>query len=131
MYSALIDAGPGRRNQPRKAVFTLATPFVRAGGARLVFLLKQNHGGWNSDDLMTNNLGRVRLSYTAAPDPVADPLPQAIRDIFAIPPDQRTPAQTNAVFSAWRTTVADFTAVNDAIDAIAKQHPEPATHGRA
>ena len=24
--------------------------------------LGQNHGGWNSDDLMTNNLGRFRLS---------------------------------------------------------------------
>ena len=52
------------------------TPIVRATGTQLIFLLKQNHGGWNSDDLMNNNLGRFRLSYTAAANPVADPLPQ-------------------------------------------------------
>jgi mono/diheme cytochrome c family protein len=124
-----IDAGPGRRNVPRKAVFTLATPIVHVKGTQLVFLLKQNHGGWNSDDLMTNNLGRVRLSYTAAPNPVADPLPKAVRDILAIPRAQRTPAQTNAVFSYWRTTVTTpaFADANAKIEAIAKQHPEPAT----
>jgi hypothetical protein len=122
-----IDAGPGRRNAPRKAVFTLAAPMVPTPGSQLVFLLKQNHGGWNSDDLMTNNLGRFRLSYTTAAAPVADPLPKAVRDILAIPRDQRSPAQTNAVFSHWRTTVAAFKDTNDTIEAIAKQHPEPAT----
>ena len=68
-------------------------------GAQLVFLLKQNHGGWNSDDLMTNNLGRFRLSYTAAADPVADPLPKAVREILSIPREKRSPAQIDAVFS--------------------------------
>jgi hypothetical protein len=122
-----IDAGPGRRNTARKAVFTLATPIVHAKGAQLVFRLKQNHGGWNSDDLMTNNLGRVRLSYTAARQPAADPLPQAVRDILSIPREQRTTAQTHAVFSFWRTTVAAFKDANDKIEAIARQHPEPST----
>jgi hypothetical protein len=122
-----IDAGPGRRNAPRKAVFTLATPIVRATGTQLVFLLKQNHGGWNSDDLMTNNLGRFRLSYTAAANPVADPLPKAVRDVLSIARDKRSPAQTHAIFSYWRTTVPAFTETNDRIEAIVKQHPEPST----
>jgi hypothetical protein len=122
-----IDAGPGRRNAPRKAVFTLTTPVVSAGKTKLIFLLKQNHGGWNSDDLMTNNLGRFRLSYTAAANPKADPLPLAVRGILAIPREKRSPAQTNAVFSYWRTTVPAFQEANDRIEAIAKQHPEPAT----
>jgi hypothetical protein len=122
-----IDAGPGRRNAPRKAVFTLAAPIVHVKGTQLVFLLKQNHGGWNSDDLMNNNLGRVRLSYTAVASPVADPLPKAVRDILAIPRDKRSPAQTHAVFSYWRTTVAAFAAANQKIEALARQHPEPAT----
>jgi len=124
-----IDAGPGRRNAPRKAVFTLAAPLVTAAGARtpLTFLLKQNHGGWNSDDLMTNNLGRFRLAYTAAASPVADPLPQAVREILTIPREKRSPAQTNAVFSVWRTTVPACKEANDRIEAIARQHPEPAT----
>jgi hypothetical protein len=122
-----IDAGPGRRNQPRKAVFTLAAPLIRTTGTQLVFLLKQNHGGWNSDDLMTNNLGRFRLSYTAAPNPVADPLPKAVRDILAVPVGQRSEAQINAIFSYWRTTVPAFKDANEKIEAIARQHPEPAT----
>jgi len=122
-----IDAGPGRRNAPRKAVFTLATPIVPVKGTQLVFLLKQNHGGWNSDDLMTNNLGRFRLSYTTARAPVADPLPKAVRDILATPRDARSPAQVNAVFSYWRTTLAAFKDANDRIAALEKQHPEPAT----
>ena len=122
-----IDAGPGRRNAPRKAVFTLATPIAHLKGTELTFLLKQNHGGWNSDDLMTNNLGRFRLSYTTAANPVADPVPQAVREILAIPREQRTPAQVGTVFSYWRTTVAAFAETNARIDAIARQHPEPAT----
>ena len=108
-------------------MFTLATPLAPAAGTPLVFLLKQNHGGWNSDDLMNNNLGRFRLSYTAAAGPVADPLPKAVRDILAIARDKRSPAQTNAVFSYWRTTVPAFKDANEKIDALARQHPEPAT----
>ncbi|MEO5820665.1 MAG: PSD1 and planctomycete cytochrome C domain-containing protein [Vicinamibacteraceae bacterium] len=122
-----IDAGPGRRNAPRKAVFTLATPIVHPAGTQLIFLLKQNHGGWNSDDLMTNNLGRFRLSYTAAPGPVADPLPKAVREILAVPVEKRSTTQTNAVFSYWRTTVPEFKDGNEKIEAIAKRHPEPST----
>jgi hypothetical protein len=122
-----IDAGPGRRNAPRKAVFTAATPIVNAAGTRLVFLLKQNHGGWNSNDLMNNNLGRFRLSYTAAANPVADPLPKPVRDILSIPRAKRSPAQTAAVFSYWRSTVPAFKEANEKILALAKQHPEPAT----
>ena len=122
-----IDAGPGRRNAARKAVFTLATPLEQADGTQLVFRLKQNHGGWNSDDLMTNNLGRFRLSYTDATGVVADPVPLPVREILAIPGEQRTEAQAAAVFSYWRTTVAAFKDANDRIAAIAAQHPEPST----
>src|SRR5205085_6133880 len=57
-----IDAGPGRRNQPRKAVFAARQPVEFPGGTILTFRLTMNHGGWNSDDHMNNNLGRFRLS---------------------------------------------------------------------
>ena len=61
-----IDQGPGRRNQPRNAVFVADKPFGHAGGTQLSINLRQMHGGWNSDDNMNNNLGRVRLSVTTA-----------------------------------------------------------------
>src|SRR5205085_5383922 len=57
-----IDAGPGRRNVPRVAVFVPEKPVELPDGGTLHFNLKQNHGGWNSDDHMNNNLRRFRPS---------------------------------------------------------------------
>ena len=119
-----IDAGPGFRNQPRKAVFRLEKPISNAQGAIVRIGLKQNHGGANSDDNENNNLGRIRLSVTAAPDAVADPLPQNVREILSIPREQRSPAQTRAVFSYWRTTVPEWRDENESIAALWREHPE-------
>src|SRR5262249_39603222 len=62
------DVGPGRRNQPRKAVFVADKPISFPHGTILTFHLAQNHGGWNSDDNQNHNLGRFRLSITEKPD---------------------------------------------------------------
>jgi hypothetical protein len=64
-----IDAGPGRRNVPRNAVFVLEKPIEVKPDSGLVIGLSMKHGGWNSDDLQTMNLGRYRLSATDAPRP--------------------------------------------------------------
>jgi len=119
-----IDAGPGLRNQPRKAVFTLQTPMANAGPTILTFYLKQNHGGWNSDDNQNNNLGRIRLSLTSAPNAAADQLPQSVRAILSIPSEKRTPEQTQAVFSYWRTTVPEWAEANEQITALWREYPE-------
>ena len=100
-----IDAGPGRRNQPRNAVFVAEKPISFPAGTVLDFRMKQNHGGWNSDDHMNNNLGRFRLSVTAAENAEADPVPPRVHKILAIPKAKRSPAQQLAVFTHWRTTV--------------------------
>jgi mono/diheme cytochrome c family protein len=123
-----IDAGAGRRNQPRKAVFQCATNVGFPGGTIFVFHLAQNHGGWNSDDLMNNNLGRFRFSATTNDAPaVADPVPRAVREILALPRDRRTPLQVAVVFSYWRTTVGPFQEANQGIEALWKQWPEGST----
>ena len=119
-----IDAGPGRRNQPRKAVFTAETPIGNPKGTVLTFYLSQKHGGWNSDDNQNYNLGRFRLSITTTPGATADPLPRNVRDILSIPLDQRTPAQVQTVFSYWRTTVPEWQDANGKIEELWKQHPE-------
>ncbi|MDQ6630579.1 MAG: PSD1 and planctomycete cytochrome C domain-containing protein [Verrucomicrobiota bacterium] len=119
-----IDAGPGRRNQARKAVFIPDKPITFTNGVILNFKLKQEHGGWNSDDNQTHNLGRFRLSVTSATNVVADPLPAKIREIFKTPPEQRSPAQTAAIFSYWRTTMADWKEANEKIESLWKQWPE-------
>src|SRR5947207_6749706 len=111
-----IDAGPGRRNQPRKAVFLPQKPLTFTNGVVLNFRLVQNHGGWNSDDNENHNLGRFRLSVTSATNVVADPVPANVREIFKIPRGQRPPAQIATVFSYWRTTVPEFKETNDKIE---------------
>lgn len=122
-----IDQGPGRRNQPRNAVFTAEKPIGHAQGTQLSINLRQMHGGWNSDDNMNNNLGRFRISVTSSPNPAADPVPRQVREILSIPREQRTESQTAMVFSYWRTTVADFKEANDQIEALWQQWPAGST----
>jgi mono/diheme cytochrome c family protein len=123
-----IDAGPGRRNQDRKAVFACEKPVGTDDGVVLTFQLQQNHGGWNSDDHMNNNLGRFRISATTAAGPVAaDPLPRRVREILAVPHDRRSPEQAAMVFSYWRTTVPEWKEANEQIESFWKQWPAGAT----
>lgn len=116
-----IDAGPGRRNQPRNAVFLLEKPISEGA---FTILLKQNHGGWNSDDNQNNNLGRFRLSITTTAGAEADPVPAGVRTILRIPRDKRTPEQVQTVFRYWRTTVPEWRDENAKIEALWAQHPE-------
>ncbi len=119
-----IDIGPERRNQPREAVFTLAKPIELPGGAVITFNLKQNHGGWNSDDNQNHNLGRFRLSITTAADAKADAVPADVRKVLAIPTDRRSPEQACRVFEYWRTTVPEWKDANNWIASLERQHPE-------
>jgi mono/diheme cytochrome c family protein len=105
-----INAGPGRRNVPRNAVFVLEKPIELKPDSELSVTLSMKHGGWNSDDLQTMNLGRYRISVTDAPNAAADPL-------YGKKPE----------FSAFRTTVAEWQPVNDEIESLWKQHPEGTT----
>ena len=119
-----IDNGPGRRNVPRKAVFQFEQPVSNPEGTVVEVHLVQNHGGWNSDDNQNNNLGRFRLAVTSAASPVADPVTMIVRELLAIPREQRTPVQLDAIFSVWRTTVPEWQEVNTRIEDLWRQHPE-------
>jgi mono/diheme cytochrome c family protein len=119
-----IDAGPGLRNAPRKAVFVAEKPIANEGGTILNFYLKQNHGGWNSDDNQSNNIGRFRLAITTTPDAAADPLPANVREILNVPRERRTKAQVETVFGYWRSTQAEWASYNQQIAELWKGHPE-------
>jgi hypothetical protein len=118
------DNGPGRRNQPCKAVFLADKPIAHTHGTILTFHLKQNHGGWNSDDNQSHNLGRFRLSVTTQPGAVADPLPARVRALVEASRERRTAAQEAEVFSYWRTTVAEWREANQRIEALWQMYPE-------
>ena len=120
-----LDIGPGRSNVPRKAVFVLETPVEFESGVKLTFQLVQNHGGWNSNDNQTNNLGRFRFAITEEESAVADPLPAEVRRIVeTVPAEDQTEQQTAKLFSYWRTTVPEFADINGKIEALWKTHPE-------
>lgn len=122
-----FNIGPGRSNQPWKAVFPAAQPVVVGKGAKLKFWIRQDHGGWNSDDNQNHNLGRFRLSLTSAENPQADPVPRRVREILRLAKEKRSPAQVAAVFGYWRTTVPAWKAANEKIEELWKQHPEGST----
>ena len=122
-----IDVGPGRRNQPRKAVFVADKPIENDGRTILNIYLNQNHGGWNSDDNQNNNLGRFRLAIAGAATAEADPLPAEVRQIFEIPALQRTPHQVDAIFSYWRTTLPEVREVNEQIEKLWASYPAGST----
>ena len=124
-----INAGPGRRNQERKAVFVADKPLGYGSNTFWRIGVQQNLGGWNSDDHMNNNLGRYRISFTKAKEEVkADPLPKKARDIITtVPREKRTRVQQATVFSYWRTTVPEWKEANAQIDKLWDQWPEGAT----
>jgi hypothetical protein len=94
------DHGPGRRNDPQTAMFVLAEPIAaatvdgKASPIRFRIKLSQNHGGWNSDDNQTHNLGRFRVSVTNDPSPAIKPLPPRVMEAISIPIGQRDERQT-------------------------------------
>lgn len=123
-----IDAGPGRRNADRVAVFQCDQPAGFAGGTVWDFRVIQRHGGPINDAHMNYNLGRFRISVTTNAGPiVADSVPKRVRDILALPREKRSPHQIAAVFSHWRTLQPEFAETNEKIEKLWAQWPEGET----
>lgn len=122
-----IDAGPGKRNEPRQAVFVVEDPASISEDSELTIQLSQRHGGWNSDDNQNHNLGRFRLSLTNQHWAGEQALPPAVETILKIPRDQRTLQQVDVLFSYWRTTIPEWQTANEQIEAAWQAHPEPAS----
>lgn len=121
------DIDPGRRNQPRKAVFVFETPVGFPQGTVLTIQPSMRHGGWNSDDNHNCLMGRYRFSLTTAANPIADPLPQHVREILASTPELETEKQQAAVFSVWRSTVEAWADANARIESLWHSYPEGTT----
>lgn len=111
------------RNQPRKAVFVLAAPLEVESTTKLVFRLQQNHGGSLGNQRHSNIAGRFRISVTNAADPVADPLPMAVREIVTRGIDEWNSHDWDTVFSYWRTTRPEWRDANAQIDTLLSEFP--------
>jgi mono/diheme cytochrome c family protein len=118
-----IDAGPGRSNLPRKAVFVLDKPIDAKDGVRITIKLAQLHGEPYLIDTYNQNLGRFRFSVTDEEQAKADALPTAVRDALAVSAADRTAEQAAAVFGYWRSTVPEWKEANDRIVALWQKYP--------
>ncbi len=120
-----IDAGPGRRNQDRKAVFEAKSPIGFERGTNLVIQLTQKVE--DNPQAGKANIGRFRLSVTTDEKPHADPLPTRIRHFISIPASDRTREQQREIFSFYRTTDPQFADANRSVDELMSQWPYSAT----
>ncbi len=121
------EVGPVRRNRGCAITFMAERPVSNEGGTDLLIRIMQNHGGWNSDDLMANAMGRFRISITAtAPGPL-DALPEAVRDALAVPRGQRGAARRAEIFSHWRTLQPEWREMNAKLEGLWRQLPDGAT----
>ncbi len=124
------DRGPGRRNSESVAVAQFETPLTLAEGAQMRITLRMNHGGSGNgrNGRLTTLLGRCRLSTTTAPDPKAPAVDHAAQLAMQAPPERRSEAGQEAVFTAWRKTLPEAKKFNDQAEALWKTWPaEPKT----
>ncbi len=104
------------------AVFELAEPIGSEKGTQLVFTLKfENNDG--------HNLGRIRLSVSAAKSPplVGDGIPAKARAALAVPVTKRTGEQATILLDWYRTIDPAWRALNDKREAHLAKAPQPAT----
>lgn len=119
------DLGPGRSNDPQVLVMELETPLHDATKLDLKTYLSQRHGGFNSDDNQTFNIGCFRLSFSSALTNPRDTLPPLVAEVLnAI---KRTPEQESRLFSHWRSQTPALSSYNNEIEQLWKTHPVPAT----
>jgi uncharacterized protein DUF1549/uncharacterized protein DUF1553 len=122
------DAGPGLRNQDRKAVFIPAKAIGYESGALLTFALAQKgYEEGRTAKLEVPNIGRFRLSATTGANPRADPLPANVRRILNIPADKRSEEQRREVFRYYRAIVPEFAEANKAAADLMRRWPYAAT----
>jgi mono/diheme cytochrome c family protein len=121
------DFGPSRRHDERRAVFECTQPFPGfPGGTKLVFTLYMR--GLKEAKMDCATIGRIRLSATTQPGLLTvDPLTAAQRKLLAIPSSQRTPEQTQALFSVFRQHDPGFAVLTKQLDAVYTNWPYAST----
>ncbi|MEO1618590.1 MAG: PSD1 and planctomycete cytochrome C domain-containing protein [Planctomycetota bacterium] len=124
-------------NTDQVAFFEFEEPIEIPDGqyAIVTVFLAQRHGGWNSDDNQTFNIGRFRVSVTGDPLPSEAPLPIAVRDALRRPFGEWTEGDQRTVFTHWREglnaetstidepTLAQVARINRAIAGAWAAHP--------
>lgn len=131
-----IDDGPFRTRATHEAVFPLIEPYLLEADTRMKIVIEQKHGGWNSDDNQTCNLGRFRISLMFAEDHETveeltgvAPLRacEVSGEILALlretSPESRTREQSNQILVAWIKAEKEFAEYSSLIDSMESEVP--------
>ncbi len=119
------ETDPARNNDPAVLTFELREPVKPDGELHFKYTLSQKHGGYNSNDGQTYNLGRIRLSVAATLPTAFDQLPPLVRQAMEISPEKRTPAQADRVFAHWRGNSPVHAVETATIEKLYSQIPFP------
>lgn len=112
-------------NTPNVAWFAFEQPFEVPEGqkATVTIGLSQRHGGWNSDDNQTFNIGCFRLSWTSDAIPDRSPIGETLLALVRRSPDSWNAEERRTVFNHWRLIEPEAQPWNAAIEAAWKRHP--------
>lgn len=119
------ERDPARNHDPAVITFELAEPFKPGGTVHFKYDLIQRHGGFNSDDNQTFNLGRIRLSVAATLPNALDQLPPLVLEALLTDPGKRTSGQSAKLFAHWRENNPAYSAETARIEALYAKVPEP------
>jgi hypothetical protein len=112
----LADRGIGLRNAPSVAVVQFEAPLDLPAGTKLKVVFRMNE-----------MVGCCRISLTKSTAPAALPVDYAASLAAEVPLAERSTAQTAALFTAWRKSVAEFAAANAEIESLRQQFPTAMT----
>ena len=119
------ERDPARNNDPAVLTFELPESFKGGGTVHFNYNLSMNHGGFNSDDTQTYNLGRVRVSVAATLPNALDNLPPLVREALETPAEKRSSVQSARLFAHWRESNPAFAAETAEIEALYAKVPQP------
>lgn len=119
------ERDPARNNDPAVLTFELEEPLVSDSKTYMRYNLVQSHGGYNSDDNMTYNLGRVRLSISSSLPNALDQLPPLVLEALETPAADRSVEQETRLFAHWRENQEAFSEQTQQIDELYAKVPQP------
>ncbi|QDV64224.1 PSD1 and planctomycete cytochrome C domain-containing protein [Crateriforma conspicua] len=123
------DLGFPLANRSQTAWFRLAEPIEVPDGQHAIIhvYLAQRHGGWNSDDNQTFNVGRFKLSFTGDSVQSRSPLSPDVQSVLDLPPKRRSDQQNERLFRSWVRRETKFGSWQQEIDAAWARHPAGTT----
>ncbi len=120
------DRGPVLRHAASSAAVQFKEPLAMPEGSELRVRLIQNHGG-DRNGRDNQQLGNFRLALSSDVQPSVPKFDHAAYLALQTPQSERTDAEHDALFRAWRQSDEKFSEINESIAALEAEYPEART----